>query len=402
MPIINALSSAVSQLTKAPLVTSSQAIKAQNQSADSTEGTERSEVGRKANSGSGLSLELDLASGQRISLDIRINQAGGLSELTLATRSDLSADDEQRLKDFLTQLSTAVDELFSRNSNSRSLFQFANQKGIKDVEMSAYHDNGNVKQALEFDKQEANKGSGRKIDALWYEYDRAKGVEESHDFNLAKQPKRNDQTAIYGSMNYQWLLDQVGSAMEVIEDKQQGKKITSFFLSGVQALFSSANAGSALLQELGASAEQAQDFVGHSIKVLAGGARQEKQMNALADFNMSFSSQRQSKQLQSTADVHSYQLNMMVSQNSDQGNIEQKDQSYQVQNRRLRMNYQSNYQQAVYEYTWTRDESIRNVYDKGRLASSHYRLQENIQSQLLHDVNSLEMSENKEREDRTY
>lgn len=365
----------------------------------------RSKVSQKSFSGSGLNLELTLASGQEIELSIRINQAGGLSQLELESDTELSIADQEKLSDFLKQLSSSVADLFKGKSNGSDTFEFANLKGIEDIELNVYQDNGNEKQSLTFDKE--GRGSGRKIEALWTEYDRTNNVEEIHDFTLTKQAKRDDQTAIYGQMNYQWLLDQVDSAMAVMDDKQQGKKLAGFFKSGIQALFSTASSGSQLLQQLGASAQQAKDVIGHSIQVLASehkqsqpsATSQQKQMNALPDFNMSFSSQRQTQ----GSSLNEYQLGMTISQNSDQSKNEQTDESYQTQNRRLRMDYQSARRQAIYEYTWTRDESIRNVFDGGNLAASHYRIEEKIEekirSQLLGESGSEKQLEYKDRDD---
>jgi hypothetical protein len=115
---------------------------------------------------------------------------------------------------------------------------------------------------------------------------------------------------------------------------------------------------------------------------------------------MDFSSQRKTLgSSQSGSTQNEYQLNMAISQNSDQAHNAQKDESYQTQNRRLRMDYQSSRQQAVYEYTWTRDESIRNVFESGSLASTHYRIEERIQSQLLGENGNSEALEYKDRED---
>ena len=154
------------------------------------------------------------------------------------------------------------------------------------------------------------------------------------------------------------------------------------------------------MQELGASAQQAKDMIGRSIQVLAS---DHKQMNALPDFNMTFSSQRQAQ----GSSINEYQLGMTISQNSDQAKNEQTDESYQTQNRRLRMDYQSARQQAIYEYTWTRDESLRNVFEGGNLAASHYRIEERIeerikgsdQSQLLGKTGSEQQREFKDRDD---
>jgi hypothetical protein len=141
MPIQNSLSAIVSQVAKNPLdIVSSRAIADASEIAEEEKSTAQPEVGRKSNSGCGLNLELSLASGQVVKLDIRLNQAGGLSQLSLKSNNELSARDEEKLIKFLTQLSSAVDDLFSRQSDSSSLFQFANQQGIEEVDFNAYLD----------------------------------------------------------------------------------------------------------------------------------------------------------------------------------------------------------------------------------------------------------------------
>ena len=350
-------------------------------------------MSQKSFSGSGLSLALSLASGQEVELNIRINQTGGLSQLELESDSELSSADQEKLSEFLKQLSSAVAGLFNGKASGSDSFKFANLKGIEDIELDVYQDDGNKKQILSFDKE--GRGSGRKIEAQWTEYDRANGVEENHDFTLTKQAKRDDQTAIYGQINYQWLFDQVDAAMSVMDDKQQSKELARFFKSGIQALFSTASSGSQLLQELGASAQQAKEVIGRSIQVLAS---EQKQMNGLPDFNMKFSSQRQ---IQGSS-LNEYQLGMTISQNSDQSKGEETNKSYQTQNRRLKMDYQSARQQAIYEYTWSRDESIRNVFENGNLAASHYRIEERIESQLLGDPDSTKQLEYKDRDDHSF
>jgi hypothetical protein len=397
----NRVSSLLSQLAQQPMTDTA---RQPSLSPVSDDEPVRAKVSQKSFSGSGLNLELTLASGQEIELSIRINQAGGLSQLELESDSELSVADQEKLSEFLKQLSNSVAELFNGKASGADTFKFANLKGIEDIELNIYQDNGNEKQSLSFDKE--GRGSGRKIEALWTEYDRANGVEESHDFTLTKQAKRDDQTAIYGQMNYQWLLDQVDSAMAVMDDKQQGQEVSDFFKSGIQALFSTANSGNQLLQQLGTSAQQAKEVIGRSIQVLASEHKQsqsperaqQKQMNALPDFNMRFSSQRKT---QGSAN-NEYQLGMTITQNSDQAKNVQKDESYQTQNRRLRMDYQSARQQAIYEYTWTRDESIRNVFEGGNIASSHYKVEERIQSQILGEVGSEKQLEYKDRDDQYY
>ena len=398
MAIQNNVSSLLSQLAKQPMTDT---VKQPSPPQSNSDEPVRAEVSQKSFSGSGLNLELSLASGQEIELSIRINQAGGLSQLELVSDTELSIEDQDKLENFLKQLSSSVADLFSGKGGSDT-FSFANQRGIKDIELNVYQDNGNEKQILSFDKE--GRGSGRKVEALWSEYDRANGIEEHHDFTLTKQAKREDQTAIYGSMNYQWLLDQVDTAMSAVDDKQQGKELADFFNSGIRALFSTASSGDTLLKQLGANSQQAKEFIGRSIQVLASDYNspsprsQQKQMNALPDFNMTFSSQR----LTQGASQNQYQLNMSISQNSDQAINEEESKSYQTQNRRLRMDYQSARQQAIYEYTWTRDESLRNVFEEGRLTSSHYKIEERIQSQLLGDPNSDKALEYKDRVDTDY
>lgn len=406
MAIQSNISSLLGQLAKQTHASTVRqpALSQTSSSQESDAESARAKVSQKSFSGSGLSLKLDLASGQEVELSIRINQAGGLSELALETSSQLSRDDEKKLNDFLRQLSKSVDALFNGSAEGSDAFGFSNVSEIEDIDLNIYQDNGNEKQILDFEKQ--GRGSGRKIDAQWTEYDRANGSEEKHDLSLTKQAKRDDQTAIYGQMSYQWLLDQVNNAMSVMDDKQQGKELAGFFNSAIRALFTTANSGSQLLQELGVSSQQATELIGRSIQVLASEHKangapqlsQQKQMNALPDFNMHFSSQRQIQ----GSDQGEYQLGMTISQNSDQAKSEGKDESYQTQNRRLRMDYQSARQQAIYEYTWTRDESIRNTFTGGSLAASHYRIEEQVQSQLLGVAGSANQLESKDREDKYF
>lgn len=403
MPIHNNLSSLLNQLSKQPMTDT---VRQPSPVSDSSDEPVRAPANQKSFSGSGgLTLEFSLVSGQEIELNIRINQAGGLSQLELESDSELSLADQDKLSEFLQQLSSSVSDLFKGNATGSDSFKFANLKGIEDIELEIYQDNGNKKQILNFDKE--GRGSGRKIEAQWTQYDRANGVEENHDFSLTKQAKREDQTAIYGQVNYQWLLDQVDTAMSVMDDKQQGKELAGFFKSGIQALFSTASSGSQLLQKLGASAQQAKEVIGRSIQVLASehkqnqspGLSQQKQMNGLPDFNMKFSSQRQVQ----GSNSNEYQLGMSISQNSDQAKNEETNKSYQTQNRRLKMDYQSARQQAIYEYTWTRDESIRNVFENASLAASHYKIEEHIEerirSELLGDSDSTKQVEYKDRDD---
>lgn len=403
MAIKNNIASLLGRLAQQPMTDTA---KKPSLPALNSEGSNRLPVGKNSFSGSGLSLELSLSSGQEVEVSIRINQAGGLSELSLVSDSKLTVLEQEKLASFLEQLSYSVADLFKGEGGSDS-FSFANQKGIEDIELNAYQDNSSEKQTLFFDKE--GRGSGRKIEAAWSEYDRANGIEENHDFTLTKQAKKGDQSAVYGSVNFQWLLDQVDSAMSGIDDKHQAKKLANFFNSGIRALFSNASSGSALLQQLGASSEEAKTFIGRSIKVLAsdyvgqsaGGnitgsqaTNQQRQMNGLPDFNMLFSSERKVLGV-----GEAYQFDMKISQNTDQAISHEDDKSYQTQNRRLQMGYQSARQQAIYEYTWTRDESLRNVFESGSLAATHYRLNERIQSREFGDVGSAKATEIKDRRD---
>lgn len=113
----------------------------------------RAKVSQKSFSGSELNLKLDLASGQEIELNIRINQAGGLSELALETRSQLSLGDEEKLNSFLQQLSQSVDALFNGRAEGSNVFEFANLSGVEDIDLDIYQDNGNEKQILDFENK---------------------------------------------------------------------------------------------------------------------------------------------------------------------------------------------------------------------------------------------------------
>lgn len=385
MAIYNDISSLIGKLAKQPLghtYQNDKSLQALPSQGDKEEIT-RSAASRNSFSGSGLSLDLALSSGKEIDLEIRVNQAGGISQLELSSNDELSTSEQEKLRNFLVELSESVDSLFSGKSTNNNLFAFANKSGISDLEFNAYQDDGTRKKSLEFEKE--GHGNQRKIEAQWFEYDRSQGIEEKHNLSVKKQVKREDQSSIYGQMNYQWLLDQVDTAMSVMDDKTQGRKVSAFFNSGIKALFSTAQAGSSLLQDLGASAQQAKDVIGRSIRVLASefeshnssaSLNSQEKMNGLPDFTMAFSSQRKS-----VASIGSaYQLNMNVSQISHQLSSPERDESYQTQNRRLKMDYQTLNQKAIYEYTWMRDESLRNIFDGGKLSSSHYRIDEKVET----------------------
>lgn len=255
------------------------------------------------------------------------------------------------------------------------MFDFANMEGINDIDLDLYQDDGHKKQILEFDKE--GSGSDKKIEAELYRYNRSTGVEDQHNLKLSKQ-NRDDKNG-YGGLNYQWLFQQVDQALIVLGDKEGGdqnsQSVASFFKSGIRALFETASSGHELLQQLGASAQQSKQFIGRSISVLAA----ENQSNSLPDFKADFSSQRHIKG-QGEANGN-YELALQISQlthsNYDQGS----DSTLSSQNRRLRLEYESAERQAVVEYTWVRDESLREVSRQGQLQSSHYRLEELIQAQ---------------------
>jgi len=335
--------------------------------------SEKSQPGRNSFSGSGLSLDLELASGQKIDLEIRINQAGGISRLELDSRHELDPKDQQKLQSFLDELAESVDALFSGKANGEGLFDFANGSGIKDVELSLYQDDGNKKQMLEFEK--SGEIGRKEVEAELYSYDRHTRSEEQHQLKLSRQGKNSSD--IYGPNSYQWIQQQIDNALTVVEDKGLAQQLGSFFKSGISALFGTASRGQSLLEELGASAQQAQKLVGQSIKVLATDKAQQindRSANGLPDFNAEFSSSRSVRGAEQ-ADLD-YDLALNISQLSRQSKNSQTEQVSETQNRRLRMEYESVRQQAVYEYTWTRDESIRNVFEKGQLQSSHYRIEE--------------------------
>lgn len=333
---------------------------------------------QQSNIGSGLKLSLTLHSGQDIDLSIRLNQTGGISQLQLNSDTPLSDDDQQKLQDFLAQLSDAVGQLFQTDqSSSNGLFDFANMDGIEDIDLDLYQDNGYKKQILEFDKE--GSGSDKKVEAELYRYNRSTGAEDQHNLKLSKQ-SRNDNNA-YGGMNYQWLFQQVDQALNVLGDSAGGEQnrqsVAAFFKSGIRALFETANSGHELLQQLGASAEQSRQFIGRSINVLAN----EHKASNLADFKADFSSQRHIRG-QGEANGN-YELALQISQLSHSSYDQGSDSTLTSQNRRLRLEYESAERQAIFEYTWVRDESLREVKQQGQLQSSHYRLDELIQARTL-------------------
>lgn len=328
--------------------------------------------------GSGLDLELTLKSGQRINLDIRVNQAGGVSQLQLSSNRELSDNDQRRLQSFLSDLSESVNQLFRNDKAGVGLFDFANQSGIAEVEFDLYQDDGRKKQTLQFDKQGA--GLNKKVEAQLYIYDRIADIEDEHSMTLSSE--QQDKHQFSGSLNYQWLYRQVDQAVSVVEDDKTKQLMSGFFKSGLRALFESSNKGSALLQELGVSVADARRFISDGVKTLVADGRvnghynnglpEQKQLNGLASFNAQFSSQRYQKGVAMTD--REFSFNMSMSQRNFVAYDPELGTRQDVQNRRLRVEYESTQRQAVMEYLWTRDESVRTVYKDSSLSSSHYRV----------------------------
>lgn len=363
--------------------------------AKTDENTERPALRRSSFSGSGLDLELTLKSGQRINLDIRVNQTGGLSELSLSSGSELTDADEARLQNFLSELSHSVNQLFRGDASGADVFDFSNQAGISDIEFHLFQDDGNKKQILQFDKD--GSGLNKKIDAQLYVYDRIADIEDEHSMVLSSE--QNDEHRFPGALNYQWLSDQIRQATSVVEDKETGNLMAGFFQSGLRALFETSHAGSALLQELGATASEARRVIASGIKTLVAentgnpdAAGNEQQLNGLPGFSAKFSSQRVGKGEEGSH----FQFNMTLSQ-SNFAALDAGSETFQeVQNRRLRAEYESARKHAVMEYLWVRDESVRTVFKDNALSSTHYRISES------HQLTGQEDQQYKDREDQYY
>lgn len=370
------LSTVLYQLAERPaLQPAASSDRPQQDSADS----ELPSLNKQSAVGSGLRLSLSLSSGQEIDLEVRINQAGGLSDMSLITDSPLSEADEDKLQQFLSELGKSVDQLFRSDekiAGQSGLFDFSNLDGVGDIDLDLYQDDGRQKQILEFDK--IGDDADKRIEAELYRYDRNKGTEDQHNFKLSKQAR--DDVRSYGSLSYGWLFDQVDQALSVIADQREQKLAGSFFKSGLRALFETANQGHQLLQDLGASARDSRDFLGKAIRANVS----EKAINGLPDFNGEFSSQRHIRG-QASSDEN-YELAMQIRQISHSAYDEESESNLSSQNRSLKMQYESAQRQAVYNYLWTRDESVREVHQKGQLQSSHYRLDEVISAQLTPTV----------------
>ena len=339
---------------------------------------------RDSFSGSGQDLELTLKSGQKIKLDVRINQAGGISKLQLSSSRELSDHDQQRLQTFLTDLSDSVNQLFHSDKASVGLFDFANHSGVADLEFDLYQDDGYKKQRLQFEKE--GSGLNKKIDAQLYIYDRVADVEDEHVMTLSSELQ--DKHQFSGSLNYQWLYRQVDQAISVVEDENSRQQMSGFFKSGLRALFETSNNGSALLQELGASLADTRRFIASGVKSLVADnltlhpdQGEQLQLNGLASFNARFSSQRYQQGVAQAGNEFSF--NMTMSQRNFIAYDAASDTRQDVQNRRLRVEYESAQRQAVMEYLWTRDESVRTVYRDNVLDSSHYRREEETQKQYI-------------------
>lgn len=333
--------------------------------------------------GSGLRLKLSLSSGQDIDLQVRINQAGGLSDMSLVTDSPLSEADEDTLQQFLSELGQSVDLLFrseDKVAGQNDLLDFSNLDGIGEIDLDLYQDDGRQKKILAFDKigDDANK----RIEAELYRYDRNTGHENQHNVTLSKQARDGSASygAGYGSLSYGWLFEQLDQALSVIADQREQQLVGSFFKSGLRALFETASQGHQLLQDLGASARDSRNFLGKAIRANVS----EKAMNGLPDFNGEFSSQRHIRG-QASSDEN-YELAMQIRQVSHSAYDDESESHLSSQNRSLKMQYESARRQAVFNYLWVRNESIRDVHQKGQLQSSHYRLDEVIRAQLTQTV----------------
>ncbi|WP_396586282.1 hypothetical protein [Bermanella sp. R86510] len=348
--------------------------------------------------GSGIALELALSSGQNISLTIEKGVSGAVRNINFETSGLLNPEDEEKIKQFFTQLSESIDTLFSQQESDSNLFDFVNMQGIKDVELSVQKNKGNLQQRLEFEKQV--NGNGRKeVSGEWSRYDRLDGSREQHNFALSKQSK--DIAAAYGQMDYQWVVEQVTAGMAILGNPYTGDQATqlqvsNFFVSATHALFDNAQKGYELFQHLGASSLDSKAFVGKAIRALSpssdvsqtmpGSAVQQgsdgaQSMNGLDDFKADFASKRQSGGMNNSG---GYKLSMAISQvsRSIQGSSDDKDS--QTQFRRLLLEYESKGEKQSYDYRWKHDEALINRFINGVLDKGYFKVSD-IQQGILNN-----------------
>lgn len=351
--------------------------------------------------GSGLHLELELSSGVLITLSIEKSVGGGPQNIHLQTDGELNPEDAKKLKQFLTGLSESVDALFSDKPTHPELFEFANMRGIKDIELSVQQDKGNIKQRFEFEKHTTQYGR-KEVSGEWSRYDHLSGAQEQHNFALSKQPK--DVAAAYGQMDYQWVVEQVKAGMGILGNSYTGDgstqaQVTDFFVSALHSLFDQSRKGDALLQTLGATALNSKALIGQTIRALTDqvssiqdmpgsavqrGSGDGQKMNGLADFTADFASSRD--HLGPMSSNGEYNLSMAISQVSRSFQGASEDDSTQTQFRRLILEYASQGETQSYEYNWRHDEAVINRFLNGALQQSYFKLSD-LQQGLLNTTN---------------
>lgn len=351
--------------------------------------------------GSGLHLELELSSGQSITLSIEKSLGGTTHEVRLDTGGVLNPDDVQKLKQFLTGLSESVASLFSAESTRDGLFDFTNMQGVKDVELSVQQDKGNLRQRLEFEKQITQYGR-KEVAGEWSRYNRLNGEQALHNFALSKQPK--DVAAVYGQMDYQWVIDQVTAGMGVLGNAYTGdhstqSQVTDFFVSAIYTLFNDSRKGDELLQNMGASAQGSKTLVGQTIRAFSHqasssqnmpgvavqeGDKRASTMNGLSDFKADFSSKRDvSGSVNARGE---YKLAMAISQISRTFQGANDDVTNQTQFRRLLLEYESQGEKQSYEYNWKHDETVMNRLVNGVLEQTYFKVSD-LQQGILNTLN---------------
>lgn len=350
----------------------------------------RREVDDDRFTGSGLNLKLELSSGQSIRLDIQKSISGRVKHIELSTQGELSKDDQQRLEQFVKKLSSSMDDLFSGNNQSKGLFDFAKVSGVKDIDLTIQQDNGTNKQRLEFEKQ-AQANGRNELDAQWVRQNKTTGEKEHHSLALSHQAR--DLIGFYGQIDPGWIMQQVEAGMGILGNDHTGdnplkQSVTGFFVSGVQALFNQANDGYQMLQDLGANARDAKNFIGKSIQAITPsnekpvdgslGSELDKNqaMNGMPDLQAHFASEREG------GHGGSYKLTMELSQMSHFSADINEDIQSQDQIRRLLLNYESETDKKQYEYQWRRDEQYRQGSNPESGTTSYYKLTDEYQSVL--------------------
>lgn len=384
----NHLSGILQQLGRSP-----QSLASGVQNTSTENGTERqvlrsqSTVGSDQFVGSGVKLELDLSSGQTVKLDVQYSQSGMLRHVSMLSAHTMSEQDQALLNQFLTELSDVVESMFKGDTH-RDLFNFSHIHGVKQIDLDVQTDDGNGKRQLSFELSQYENGR-KEVEALWQQKDRAAGVSEQHGFSLNHSKK--EASSSYGAMDYQWIIEQIEAGVGAM-GSQSGHPVSSdqtsmqdFFVSGLSVLFGVMKKGQSVMERLGVMPDQANRFLGQTIRALsheqskAHPVGAQNFLNALPDFDASFWSKRESSN--GSQQAGDYDLSMNISQSSRIVYDEEEEKTYHSQTRRLLVELEQKGEVKSYEYRWQQNEQVDRILQNGNLEESRYWVKGEVQAQ---------------------